>query len=215
MAHYLFSSLFHLVLVLLAVTGNLGSESAFNRITQAVRTTVPDYAWQFASSLIREVTDRRRAGTLSFGVIFALWAASSGAASLTGGLNTMYDAKDQRTWWRRRVLALGVMAVDSVLLVLGAAAVVPTEGWLRHLGLSTLWSCARWPLRFLLITGTTWIAYTFLPAGDERPPDKKRWWVPRLPVPSGSWLRSCSGCTSPTSGATAVSTARSAPCSPC
>lgn len=82
MAYYILLSLFPLVLVLLAVTGILGSESAFNRITQAARTTVPDYAWQFVSSLIQEVTDRRRPGTLSFGVIFALWAASSGVASL-------------------------------------------------------------------------------------------------------------------------------------
>ncbi len=173
MAYYILLSLFPLVLVLLAVTGILGSESAFNRITQAARTTVPDYAWQFVSSLIQEVTDRRRPGTLSFGVIFALWAASSGVASLTGGLNTMYDVTEQRPWWKRRLLALGVMAVGSVLLVLGAAAIIPTEGWLRHLGLSTLWSYARWPLSFLLITGTAWIAYTFLPAGNETPSGKK------------------------------------------
>jgi len=173
MAYYFFLSLFPLVLVLLAVTGTFGGERVFDRITQAAQKTVPDYAWQFVRTLIQEVTSRRKPGTLSIGVVFALWASSSGVAALTGGLNTMYDERDQRPWWRRRLLALGVLAVGSVLVVLGAAALIPTEGWLRDRGLGALWSYARWPVAFLLITGTIWIAYTFLPAGDDRPSGRK------------------------------------------
>lgn len=169
MAYYFFLSLFPLVLVLLAVTGIVGGESAFSRITQAVQPTVPDYAWQFVTSLIREVTDRRRPGALSFGAVFALWAASSGVAALMGGLNTMYDVEERRPWWKRRLLALGVMGVGGVLLVLGAAAFIPTEAWLQgREGLASL-SYARWPLTFLLLTGTAWIAYLFLPAVEQRP----------------------------------------------
>lgn len=173
MAYYFFLSLFPLVLVLFAVTGIVGGESAFDRITRAVQTTVPDYAWQFVTSLIHEVTDRRRPGTLSFGVVFALWAASSGVAALMGGLNTMYDVEERRPWWKRRLLALGVLAVGAVLLVLGFAAFVPTEAWLRDRGMWASWSYARWPLGVLLLTGTAWIAYSFLPAGDARPSGRK------------------------------------------
>lgn len=173
MAYYFFLSLFPLVLVLLAVTGIVGGESAFGRITEAVQKTVPDYAWQFVSSLIREVTEGRRPDTLSFGVVFALWAASSGVAALMGGLNTMYDVKERRPWWKRRLLALGVLAVGAVLLVLGSAAFIPTEAWLRDRGLWAPWSYARWPLGFLLLTGTAWIAYSFLPARDQRPSGSK------------------------------------------
>lgn len=173
MAYYFFLSLFPLVLVLLAVTGIVGGESAFGRITQAVETTVPDYAWQFVTSLISEVTDRRRPGTPSFGVVFALWAASSGVASLMGGLNTMYDVAERRPWWKRRLMALGVLAIGALLLVLGSAALIPTEAWLRDRELSASLSYARWPLSFLLLTGTAWIAYSFLPAGDARPSGRK------------------------------------------
>jgi len=173
MAYYFFLSLFPVVLVLLAVTGLVGGESAFGRITQAVQATVPDYAWQFVSSLIREVTDRRRPGTLSFGVVFALWASSSGISALMGGLNMMYDVEERRPWWQRRLVALGVLAVGAILLVLGAAAIIPTEAWLRDRGLWAFLSYARWPLGFLLLTGTAWIAYSFLPAGDARPSGRK------------------------------------------
>ena len=169
MAYFFFLSLFPMVLVLFAVTGIVGGESAFGRITQAVQTTVPDYAWQFVTSLIHEVTDRRRPGTLSFGVVFALGAASSGVAALMRGLNTMYDVEERRPWWKRRLLALGVLAVGAVLLVLGFAAFIPTEAWLQHRGMWAPWSYVRWPLGFLLLTGTAWIVYSILPAGDSRP----------------------------------------------
>jgi membrane protein len=169
MAFYFFLSLFPMVLILFAVTGIVGGESAFGRITQVVQATVPDYAWQFVNSLIRQVTDRRRPGMLSFGVAFALWAASSGVAALMGGLNTMYDVEEQRPWWKRRLLALGVLAAGAVLLVLGSAAFIPSEAWLQDRGLWGFWSYVRWPLGFLLLTGTAWIAYSFLPAGDARP----------------------------------------------
>ncbi len=173
MAYFFFLSLFPLVLVLLTLTGIVGGESAFDRITQAVQSTVPDYAGQFVTNLIREVTDRRSPGTLSLGVVFALWAASSGIAALMGGLNTMYDVEEGRPWWKRRLLALGVLTVGAVLLVVGVAAVIPTEAWLRERGLGVSMSYARWPLGFLLLTGAAWIAYWFLPAGDARPSGRK------------------------------------------
>lgn len=173
MAYFFFLSLFPMVLVLLAVTGLVGGEFAFVRITQAARTTVPDYGWQFVTSLIREVTDRRRPGTLSVGVIFALWAASSGVAALMGGLNTMYDVEERRPWWKRRLVALVVLAVGATLLVLSTAAFIPTAAWLEERGLWAPWSFARWPLGFLLLTGTAWMAYAFLPAGNERPSGRK------------------------------------------
>ncbi len=173
MAYFFFLSLFPLVLVLLALTGIVGGQSAFGRITHTIQATVPDYAWQFVTNLIREVTDRRRPGTLSFGVVFALWAASSGVSALMGGLNTMYDVEDGRPWWKRRLLALGVLVVGAILLVLGSAAFIPAETWLQDRGLWTPWTLARWPLSFLLLTGTAWIAYTLLPAGDTRPSGRK------------------------------------------
>lgn len=186
MAYYFFLSLFPLVLVLLALTGIVGGESVFGRITQAVQTTVPDYAWQFVTRLIREVTGHRRPGTLSFGVVFALWAASSGVVALMGGLNRMFDVQERRPWWKRRLLALGVLVVGAILLVVGSAAIIPTEAWLRERGLWAALSYARWPLSFLLLAGTAWIAYSFLPAGDERP--SRRTTVVGAGVASALWI---------------------------
>lgn len=53
----------------------------------------------------------------------------------------------------------------------GAAGMA--RAWLRDREPWALLSCARWPLGFLLLTGTVWIAYSFLPAGDARPSGRK------------------------------------------
>jgi membrane protein len=163
-AFFLFLSLFPVVLVLLSLTGLIGGEQAFDRIARAVQTMIPEYGWQFVRELIREVTDGERPGVLSFGIVFALWAASSGIAALMTGLNSMYGIDEARRWWKRRLIAVAVLVAGAILTVLGAAVFIPAETWLADRDLLPLWRYARWPVSYLLLTGTAWIAYLYLPA---------------------------------------------------
>lgn len=165
-AYFFFLSLFPLTLIVFALTGFLGGNAAFERITRAVESATPDYAWQFIQELIGEITQRRRPGALSVGIILALWAASNGISTLTHGLDRMYDVVDSRSWVQRRLLSLAVLAVGVVLLVALAAAVVPALA--AGLGLDDRWRQLRWPLAFVATTAVTWLAYRYLPARDQR-----------------------------------------------
>lgn len=167
-AFFFFVSLFPLVLILFALTGIVGGDEAFTRIAAAAETAVPDYAWQFVRELIREITDRPRPGMLSLGVLLTLWAASNAIDGLTQGLNVIYDVREGRSFWKRNLLAIAILAAGMLLLVLGATAFVPGLSWLRFIGLEGAWRVARWPLAFLVITATMWLAYRFLPARDQR-----------------------------------------------
>lgn len=168
MAYYFFLSLFPLLVVLFAVTGLVGGDAVYARILATAERVVPDYAWQFVRQLVREITERGRPGLLSAGVLLTLWAASNGVAALTVGLNRIYEVKEPRPWWKRRLLALAVLAGTVVLLVAGTASVIPSEEALRGTGLSDAWSLARWPIGFALVTGAVWLAYRYLPARDQR-----------------------------------------------
>jgi membrane protein len=167
MAYFFFLSLFPLILSVFAITGIVGGDEAFTRIFRVAETVVPQYAWQFVSQLIREITDRDRPGVLSFGILMTAWAASNGIAALTNVLNDIYRVNERRSWWRRRLLALAVLVIGVVLLVLGAAAVVPSVDWLRSKGLARA-NVIRWPLAIGLPTGAAWLAYRFLPARSPR-----------------------------------------------
>lgn len=166
-AYYFFLSLFPFIVVVFAVTGLVGGNEAFQWITRAIAAPVPDAAWRFVRDLIREVTDHRRPGVLSAGIVLTLWAASGGIAALTGALNAMYDLRETRGWVKRHLIALAVLTLSVVLIVLAATAFVPGLGLLRRNGMSAAWSVARWPLALTLLTVATWLAYTYLPARKQ------------------------------------------------
>lgn len=167
MAYYFFLSLFPLVLVVFSITGIVGGNEAFTRITQALETSVPQHAWQFVRELVGEVRDQRRPGILSIGIVLMAWAGSNGIAALIRGLNAVYAVREERRWWHRRLIALAVLVVGVILIVLAATAFVPGLELLRRGGLAGVWRVARWPFAFALLTGAIWLAYNYLPARDQ------------------------------------------------
>jgi membrane protein len=168
MAYFFFLSLFPLVVILLTLTQQIGGAEVFSRLSDAVRPTVPDYAWTFVDDLIREVSSRGEPELLSASLVVALWAASSGVASLTRGLNAMYNVKDPRSWVKRRLLALGILLASVVLVVISAATFIPLRRELFTDDLWSAWPYLRWIGSFLLLTAAAWLAYRFLPARSAR-----------------------------------------------
>jgi len=59
-------------------------------------------------------------GLLSFSLLFTLWSASTGVASLIEVLNVAYEVDEKRPFWKRRLVALA-LTVGLALLVLGGA----------------------------------------------------------------------------------------------
>jgi membrane protein len=167
-AYFFFVSLFPTVLILFALTGIIGGDAAFDRIAAVAQTAVPSFAWEFVQELIREVTNQQRPGLLSIGILLTFWAASSGLASLMHALNTIYDARETRGYWKRSAISLGILTAGLLLLVLAAAAFVFGLDWLRAVGLERVWRVARWPITFLLVTATMWLAYRYLPGRERR-----------------------------------------------
>ena len=164
MAYFFFLSLFPLVLIVFALTGIIGGDEAFARIAAAAERLVPGSAWQFVRELIREITERERPGVLSVGILLTLWAASNGVDALIRALNTIYDVPEGRGWWRRRALAVVVLITGTVLIVVGATALVP--GIDRLLGPIT--PLVRVPLAILVVMATVWFGYYVLPARDQQ-----------------------------------------------
>ena len=168
MAFYFFLALFPLVVTVFAVTGIVGGDDAFATMMQTARRLVPSEAWPVMHQLVGEITERERPGLLSFGVLLTTFAASNGVAALTVGLNTIYGVDEPRPWWRRRVLAFGVLLAGLTLILLGTVSVVPAGSFLESLGVGRMWSLLRWPIGFALVTAAIWLAFRFLPARDQR-----------------------------------------------
>ncbi|HEX2251971.1 MAG TPA: YihY/virulence factor BrkB family protein [Thermoanaerobaculia bacterium] len=166
-AYYFFLSFFPMILALFAVTGIFGGNEAFVWIMERLRLVLPGDAAQYLEGLVGEITGDSRPGMLSFGIVFALWSASHMFAVLTDGLNVMYDVKENRPWWKRRLIALGALVASLVLLTTGAAALLIGPDLLADWGLGPAWNVARYPLAFVLLTGLMWLVYYLLPARDQ------------------------------------------------
>ena len=163
MAYFFFLSVFPALLIIFALTGYAGGDAAFARITTIVQTLTPPDASAFLHDFLSELATEQRPGMLSFGALVLLWAGSSGIAALTDALNHVHGVAEGRGWWSRRVLALAILAIGSVLIVLGTLIVIGGVVALRALGLSTVWDVVRWPLAAALPLVALWLAFYFLP----------------------------------------------------
>lgn len=168
MAYFYFLSVFPALLIIFALTGVLGGDAAFARITTVVLTLTPPDATAFLHRFLSELATERRPGMLSFGALVLLWAGSSGIAALTDALNRVHGVSEGRGWLSRRSLALAILAVGSMLIVFCTLIVIGGVSTLRALGLSSVWDVIRWPLAAALPVLALWLAFYFLPDRGRR-----------------------------------------------
>lgn len=168
MAYFFFLSVFPALLIVFTLTGFVGGDVTFARITAVVRTLTPPDASAFLHDFITELARERRPGVLSVGAIILFWAGSSGIAALTEALNELHGVSEGRGWIGRRALALAILAVGSILIVLGTVIVVGGIAALRAFGLSAVWDVVRWPMAAALPLTALWLAFYFLPDRGRR-----------------------------------------------
>ena len=112
-------------------------------------------------------------GVLTFGVLFALYFASSGVESLRIGLNRAYDMKELRAWWLLRLESVGYVLVAAVaILAFSFLVVLAPFIWgklvtfvptLEPLG--NLITFARYAVAVVVLVVALLIVHAWLPAG--------------------------------------------------
>jgi membrane protein len=167
-AFYFFLSFFPLILVLLALTGLIGGDAAFAWIMRRLELALPEDAERHLEEFVREVALEQRPGILSLGILLLLWSASNIFAALADGLNSMYGITEARSWWRKRLVAIGLLVVGAIGLIGGAVALVAGPEIIQALGLGVIWELLRWPMTFLLVAVLLFLVYFVLPNRDQR-----------------------------------------------
>jgi membrane protein len=128
-----------------------------------------------------EITANAGGGKLSFGLLAAVWVASAGVAAIGEGLNVSYRVKESRAWWRVRLLAMGLTAAISAL-VISALALVLYGGEIGQslaerfdLGglLLLAWHLLQWPFILSIVALSFALVYYFAP--DLR--EQKWYWI--------------------------------------
>jgi membrane protein len=129
----------------------------------------------FDWSVVKQVEGQQRGGLLSFGIIAAIWGASSGVRALMKALNTAYDVEETRAIWKIYLFSLlYTLGFAALLIVAGGLMLLGPQGfeWLAgQAGLDnvfvTLWTWLRWPVAVLLLMLTAAIVYYVVPNVDQ------------------------------------------------
>jgi membrane protein len=195
LSYYFLLALFPFLIFLTSIIGivlgsGTGTRHAF---FQYLARIMPPSAFQLIDNTMYEVSESSGGGKLSFGILAALWAASNGLGAITESLNTAYDLKESRPWWKQRLTAIGLTIALSILII-GALILVVAGGriaeWLAaHYGLGpvfpTGWKIIQWPVALACMTFAFALIYYLAPDFREQ---AWQWLTPGAVIGVALWL---------------------------
>ncbi len=195
LSYYFLLALFPLLLFLINILGYLAQQGTLfrDKLLVYLAAVMPASAFLLVHTTLDEISVSSGTGKLSFGLLAALWAASNGMGAISDTLNTAYNVKETRSWWKVRLISM-CLTVTVAILILAALAIVLYGG---NIGESlamrygfgnfftTVWKIVQWPIALLFVLTTFNLIYNFAP---DIPAHARRWITPGAFVGVGLWL---------------------------
>ncbi|MBD1588225.1 YihY/virulence factor BrkB family protein [Pseudomonas typographi] len=170
LAYQMLFSLFPFILFLISLVGFLHLPDFFGWLRTQASLVLPPQALDQVNPVIDQL-QQSQGGLLSFGILVALWTASSGVRLLMSAMNAAYDVPEQRPIWKRLPLSVlytigiaGMLLSAAALMVLGPQVMT----WIaQRIGIEafivTLWTLARWPVVIVLMMMAVALIYFVMP----------------------------------------------------
>jgi membrane protein len=176
-SHIALSALMALFPFLIVVTALAGFFSGSKQLAdEAARILLEAWPTQVAAPIALDITGvltSARGDVLTFGVLFALYFASSGVESLRIGLNRAYDMKERRPWWLLRFESIAYVLVGAIAILAFSFLVVFAPLILAKLvqyvpalePFDDLITFARYAVAAVVLVVALMIVHLWLPAG--------------------------------------------------
>jgi membrane protein len=127
---YLMLAIFPAMIFVLAVIPYLPIANVDQAIMNLLRQALPASAAEMFTGVVQEVTQEQRGGLLSFGLLAALWATSTGMYAIMQQLNITYGVREGRGFLRARLVAVS-LSLLFVVLVLGGFSLIVLGGQIQ------------------------------------------------------------------------------------
>src|SRR6476659_1091543 len=195
LSYYFLLALFPLLLFLINILGYLAQEGTLfrDKLLVYLAALMPGSAFALVRATVDEIGISSGTGKLSFGLLAALWAASNGMGAISDTLNTAYNVKERRPWWKVRIISV-CLTVALAILILAALAIVLYGGTIgealaARYGFGDLftivWKIVQWPIALVFVLSTFNLIYNFAP---DLPEGVRTWISPGAFVGVGLWL---------------------------
>jgi membrane protein len=195
LSYYFLLALFPFLIFLTSIIGLVLGSGTGTRHTlfDYLARIMPPSAYQLLSTTMLEVSNASGGGKLSFGILAALWAASNGMSAITESLNTAYDLKEGRPWWKQRLTAMGLTMSLSILIILALVLVVAggrIAEWLAGVygfgsAFPIAWKIIQWPVVLGCMVLAFALIYYFAPDFHEQ---SWTWLTPGAAIGVALWL---------------------------
>jgi membrane protein len=172
-AYNFFFSLFPLLLFIAPMLSLLGDKRKLvSDLLARLSTVVPSDAFSLLSKVVNDVVFASNApGLISIGALLAAWSGSNIFTTFEDALNTAYDVKDERPWWKKRLLALAVLVGWGIVIFLVTAILVAGDNIVHYaqtqLGMGStaldVWAVVQFPLAIVLLVAFLYLMYWLLP----------------------------------------------------
>ncbi len=174
LSYQVFFSLFPFIIFLVALLGFLDIPYFFDWLRQQAETLLPEQALAPVNQAIEQI-QQPQGGVLSFGIILALWSASSGIRATMNALNVAYNVEEGRPAWKLYPLSLIYTLLIAAMLILAAGLLImgpQVMQWLaEQVGLEQivilLWTWLRWPVAVILLMFAVAIVYYVAPDVEQ------------------------------------------------
>jgi membrane protein len=195
LSYYFLLALFPLLLVMMAFLGifaDKGTELR-NNLIGYLGQVMPASAGELVQKTIDELTSQSGAGKISFGLLATLWAASSGMGAISDTLNSAYNVKESRPWWKTRLVAVGLTFALAVLIITALALLLYgyeiADVIARWADLSavfkTTWKILQWPIVLFFILLSFNLIYYY---GPDLKKKEWKWVTPGAIMGTALWL---------------------------
>ena len=128
-AFYFSFALFPLLLFLVTLAGIVldSTDSLKRDLYRYLFQIMPVSAYNLVRQTLDEIIESSSGGKLTVGILVTLWSASAGVDTLRNSLNSIYELKEMRSWWKTKFQSL--VLTFLFILLLTVAIIVVSTGW--------------------------------------------------------------------------------------
>jgi len=200
LAYNFLLALFPLLLFILTLFGLFASRSneLQSNLLSYFAAFLPPPAFQLLKAITTEMAANATGGKLTFGILLTLWFASGGMSSMISTLNAVYHVRESRSWFRGRVIALGLTIAILILLLTSLFIVLAGEHLTDWIGIKLhltsivviAWKGLQWVAVVLFLALSFSLIYYFGPSLDQR---QWHWITPGSVFGEFLWLAASAG----------------------
>ena len=170
LAFYYLLALVPALLFLVALISVLPVHGAIDRWLDSLTGIAPGAVLNLVREELARLSRGDSTSLLTFSILGALWSSSAGMVAIISTINTAYDLDERRSWWRMRLVAIGLTLSLAIFMIL-AQLLLQVGPWAidvlsarTGMDLDPGGTIVQWGLALVLLTLAVDLIYHVAPA---------------------------------------------------